>query len=84
MASGYKVSPAETANVSIVQYAERQPTLRTMLGKLAGSDMISTETTFRGQRSIAQDMATDSTVTIDMVGEHIGQQTFRQLAPKAR
>ena len=83
MAAGYKVSGMETANVSIVEFAERQPALRTMFGKFAGLDSMTTQTTFRGQRTVAQDTASESTVNIDMVSEHIGAQTFRNLAPKA-
>jgi len=84
MAAGYKVSGMETANVSIVEFTERQPALRVMLGKYAGQDTLSTQTTFRGQRMMAQDTASESTVSIDTVSERIGQQTFRNLTLKAR
>ena len=84
MAAGYKVSGMETANVSIVEFAERQPALRMMFGKFAGLDRMSTQTTFRGQRMLAQDTATESTMSIETVSERIGAQTFRNLTPKAR
>lgn len=84
MAAGYKVSGMETANVSIVQFAERQSALRVMFGKYAGQDMLSTETTFRGQRMLAQGTASESTESIDAVSERVGQQTFRNLTAKAR
>lgn len=83
-ASGYTVSGAETAKVSIVQFSERKPALRTMFGQLAGSDSLTTQTVFRGQQTMAQDTLTDSSMDIDLVGAHIGEQTFRNLTPRGQ
>ena len=83
-ASGFTVSDAETARVSIVQYSERKPALRTMFGHLAGSDSLTTQTVFRGQQTMAQDSVTDSSMDMKLVSAHIGEQTFRNLTPKAR
>ncbi|MBC7455167.1 MAG: hypothetical protein H7335_15995 [Massilia sp.] len=83
-ASGYTVSDAETAKVSIVQFSERKPALRTLFGQLAGSDSLTTQTVFRGQQTMAQDTVTDSSMDMDLVGAHIGEQTFRNLTPRGR
>lgn len=83
-ASGYTVSDAETARVSIVQFSERKLALRSIFGRLAGSDSMTTQTVFRGKQTMAQDSVTDSSMDVDLVGAHIGEQTFRNLTLQAR
>lgn len=79
---GYAVSDAETATMSIIDFAQRAPMMRMVFGVFAGKDMVSAQTVFRGETIAAEDTARTAVNGINAVSEAIGTQTFKRISAK--
>jgi hypothetical protein len=76
---GLTVSNAETADVFIVDFRQRDPNKRAWLGIMAGKDILGVKIRFRGQIMDVSDYFAGSWFGMNALCENVGEKTFKQI-----
>jgi hypothetical protein len=76
---GRTVSDAETADVFIVDFRQRDPNKRAWLGIMAGKDRLGVKIRFRGQILEASDYSANAWQGMNHLCESVGERTFKQI-----
>jgi hypothetical protein len=76
---GLTVSNAETADVFIVDFRQRDPNKRAWLGIMAGKDILGVKIRFRGQILEASDYFAGAWFGMNRLCETVGEKTFKQI-----
>jgi hypothetical protein len=73
------VSDAETADVFIVDFRQRQPGIRAMFGIMAGKDRLGVRIRFRGVVLEASDYSANAWMGMDHLCKTVGKRTLKQI-----
>jgi hypothetical protein len=76
---GRTVSDAETADVFIVDFRQRNPNKRAWLGIMAGKDRLGVKIRFRGQILEASDYSANAWMGMNHLCETVGKKTLKQI-----
>ena len=76
---GRTVSDAETADVFIVDFRQRNPNKRAWLGIMAGKDRLGVKIRFRGQILEADDYSANAWKGMNHLCETVGKKTLKQI-----
>jgi hypothetical protein len=76
---GRTVSNAETADVFITEFRQRDPNKRAWLGIMAGKDILGVKIRFRGQILEARDYFAGSWFGMNALCENVGEKTYKQI-----
>jgi hypothetical protein len=76
---GRTVSDAETADVFIVDFRQRNPNKRAWLGIMAGKDRLGVKIRFRGQILEANDYSANAWMGMNHLCETVGKKTLKQV-----
>jgi hypothetical protein len=76
---GRTVSDAETADVWIVDFRQRNPGLRSMFGIMAGKDRLGVKIRFRSLVLEASDYSANAWLGMDHLCESVGKRTLKQV-----
>jgi hypothetical protein len=76
---GRTVSDAETADVFIVDFRQRNPNKRAWLGIMAGKDRLGVKIRFRGQILEASDYSANAWMGMNHLCESVGKRTLKQI-----
>lgn len=71
---------AETVEVTIVDYRQRPPAARVMLGFLAGKDRLGVKLRFRGKELQTSDYSANSMLGMNALCEAVGKQSYELLS----
>jgi len=78
-AHGLQVSDAETAQITIVKYHQRNPGVRILAGAMAGSDVLDTKGSFRQAQFTAEDYEANAWIGMNGLCESIAKKIAQQL-----
>jgi len=76
---GLTVSDAETADVWIVDFRQRNPGLRAMVGIMAGKDRLGVKIRFRREVLEARDYSANAWMGMDHLCKTVGKRTLKQI-----
>ena len=76
---GYEVSDSDTAEVTIVEYRQRPPTARVMLGMFAGKDRLGVHIAYRGKEADAADSAGNIAQGMNSMSASVGKQSYERI-----
>lgn len=76
---GYEVSDSDAAEVTIVEYRQRPPTARVMLGLFAGKDRLGVHIAYRGKEADAADSAGNIAQGMNSMSASVGKQSYEQI-----
>lgn len=78
-AHGYEVSDSDSAEVTIVEYRQRPPTARVMLGMFAGKDRLGVHIAYRGKEADAADSAGNIAQGMNSMSASVGKQSYERI-----
>jgi hypothetical protein len=78
-AHGYEVSDSDAAEVTIVEYRQRPPTARVMLGIFAGKDRLGVHIVYRGKEADAADSAGNIAQGMNSMSASVGKQSYERI-----
>jgi len=81
---GYEVSDSDTAEVTIVEYRQRPPTARVMLGMFAGKDRLGVHIAYRGKEADAADSAGNIAQGMNSMSASVGKQSYERIVALAQ
>jgi hypothetical protein len=79
-AHGYAISESESADATIVDYRQRPPAVRVMLGILAGKDRLGLRIAYRGKDYTVNDYSANALQGMNSLCESAGTQSYTKMA----
>jgi hypothetical protein len=79
VAQKYTVSQSETADVSIVEFRQRPPGARAMLGIFAGKDILKLRIKFRGKEFVVEDYMANALQGMNDLCADVAKKTYKQM-----
>ena len=82
--NGFTVSETDVAEVNIVDYRQRPPGARVMMGAFAGKDRLTVKIRYRGKEVEAGDSVLNALQGMNHLCESVGQRSYKAIAELAR